>query len=74
MASNEGAEDLSKKIKEAGDQVRTLKTDKAAKDQVDAAVKILMDLKLEYKTKTGQDWVPEGGAAPARAPAVIFLT
>ena len=31
MASNSGAEDLSKKIKDAGDQVRNLKTEKAAK-------------------------------------------
>ena len=32
-----------------------------------------MDLKLEFKTSTGQDWVPEGGAAAPRAPAVIIL-
>ena len=31
MASNSAAEELSKKIKEAGDNVRKLKADKAAK-------------------------------------------
>ena len=31
MASNTNAEELSNKIKDAGDKVRTLKTEKAAK-------------------------------------------
>ena len=37
------------KITEQGNKVRELKTAKAAKDDIDAAVKMLLALKLEYK-------------------------
>merc|ERR1712106_1184053 len=50
-----------------GDLVRKLKTEKAAKPEIDAAVKKLLALKAEYKAATGSDWKP--GAAPAPAPA-----
>jgi len=42
--------------------VRNLKSQKADKKDVEAAVKLLLDLKTEYKAATGQDWKP--GAAP----------
>ena len=38
-------------------------------EQIDAAVKVLTDLKIDYKKSTGEDWVPEGGAT-ARTSAV----
>ncbi|KAF3833094.1 hypothetical protein F7725_026759 [Dissostichus mawsoni] len=47
-----------------GEVVRKLKSEKAPKDQVDAAVKQLLVLKAEYKEATGQDYKP--GAAPAQ--------
>ena len=51
--------DLNEKIILQGDTVRNLKTQKAAKQDVDAAVKLLLQLKGEYKTATGQDWKPQ---------------
>lgn len=54
------------KIAEQGDKVREIKAGKAPKDQVDAAVKVLLDLKAEYKKVSGKDWKP--GAQPATVP------
>uniref|UniRef100_A0A673K0G6 proline--tRNA ligase n=1 Tax=Sinocyclocheilus rhinocerous TaxID=307959 RepID=A0A673K0G6_9TELE len=51
-----------------GDLVRQLKTDKAPKEQVDAAVKQLLALKSEFKQQTGQEYKP-GMAPPPSAPA-----
>ena len=48
-----------------GNIVRDLKTAKASKDEVTAAVQKLLKLKEEYKAATGQDYKPPaGGAAP----------
>jgi bifunctional glutamyl/prolyl-tRNA synthetase len=60
-------DEISNKIKEVGESVRNLKLQKAAKDEVDKAVKSLLELKAEYKKVSGQDWVAEGGAAPRSA-------
>jgi bifunctional glutamyl/prolyl-tRNA synthetase len=46
-----------------GDAVRELKAKKAAKEDVDAAIKQLLALKAEYKEKTGQEYKP--GSPPA---------
>ena len=46
------------KIKEQGDVVRKLKADKAAKADIDEAVKKLLALKADFKAATGQDWKP----------------
>uniref|UniRef100_A0A8C3T7J9 Bifunctional glutamate/proline--tRNA ligase n=1 Tax=Chelydra serpentina TaxID=8475 RepID=A0A8C3T7J9_CHESE len=51
------------KIVEQGEVVRKLKAEKAPKDKVDEAVKLLLSLKAEYKEKTGQDYKP--GHLPA---------
>lgn len=40
----------------------------STKDQVDAAVKQLLDLKAEYKQATGQDYKPGTAPVPAAAP------
>ena len=56
-----GAE-LDAKIKSQGDTVRKLKTEKADKASIDAAVKTLLELKAQYKAATGSDWKP--AAAP----------
>ncbi|KAH0622690.1 hypothetical protein JD844_025203 [Phrynosoma platyrhinos] len=54
------------KVAEQGELVRRLKLEKAAKDQIDAAVKVLLALKAEYKQKTGQDYKP--GHPPTALP------
>ncbi|XP_047435934.1 bifunctional glutamate/proline--tRNA ligase isoform X2 [Mugil cephalus] len=59
---------LYERVAQQGEVVRKLKSEKAPKDQVDAAVKQLLALKAEYKQTTGQEYKP--GAAPAqKAPA-----
>uniref|UniRef100_A0A182IPC6 Bifunctional glutamate/proline--tRNA ligase n=1 Tax=Anopheles atroparvus TaxID=41427 RepID=A0A182IPC6_ANOAO len=54
---------LVEKITKQGDTVRTLKSGGAPKPEIDAAVKMLLDLKAEYKKLTGTDYVPPAGAA-----------
>jgi bifunctional glutamyl/prolyl-tRNA synthetase len=44
--------------------VRNLKSQKAAKDEIDAAVKTLLELKAQYKELTGTDF-PVAGRTPA---------
>ncbi|XP_024003024.1 LOW QUALITY PROTEIN: tryptophan--tRNA ligase, cytoplasmic [Salvelinus sp. IW2-2015] len=44
------------KLTSQGDTVRTLKTEKAAKADIDAAVQLLLKLKVDYKQVTGQDY------------------
>lgn len=52
------AELISEKIKKQGDKVRNLKSSKADKSIIDQEVKILLNLKSEYKNEVGQDWKP----------------
>uniref|UniRef100_A0A8C6PTQ0 Bifunctional glutamate/proline--tRNA ligase n=1 Tax=Nothobranchius furzeri TaxID=105023 RepID=A0A8C6PTQ0_NOTFU len=54
---------LYEQVAEQGEAVRKLKAEKAPKDQIDAAVKQLLALKVEYKQQTGQDYKP-GSQAP----------
>ncbi|XP_021340016.1 bifunctional glutamate/proline--tRNA ligase-like, partial [Mizuhopecten yessoensis] len=61
------AADLDTKICAQGEQVRKLKTEKAPKDRIEAAVKILLALKAEYKSATGKDWKPDAKPAPVTA-------
>jgi len=64
--ANSGAgSDISAKITAQGDIVRQLKGDKKPKEEIDAAVKVLLALKDDYKKATGSDWKPAGGA-PAK--------
>ncbi|XP_067421040.1 bifunctional glutamate/proline--tRNA ligase isoform X2 [Emydura macquarii macquarii] len=46
------------KVAEQGEVVRKLKTEKASKDQIGAAVKVLLTLKADYKQQTGQEYNP----------------
>ncbi|KFV67057.1 Bifunctional glutamate/proline--tRNA ligase, partial [Dryobates pubescens] len=59
------------KVAEQGEVVRKLKAEKAPKEQIDEAVKILLNLKAEYKQKTGQEYKPGN---PPSAPACVFPT
>ncbi|XP_063184489.1 bifunctional glutamate/proline--tRNA ligase isoform X4 [Chroicocephalus ridibundus] len=56
------------KVAEQGEAVRRLKAEKAPKEQVDEAVKILLNLKAEYKQKTGQEYKP--GNPPSTPPCI----
>lgn len=61
-ATEDKGADIDGKIKAQGDKVRQLKTDKAEKAEVEAAVKTLLELKAEYKAATGKDWKPPAAA------------
>nr|XP_061796532.1 bifunctional glutamate/proline--tRNA ligase-like [Nerophis lumbriciformis] len=63
-SSSSSASCLYERVAQQGDLVRKLKSQKAPKDQVDAAVKQLLALKAEYKQATGKEYQP--GAAPAQ--------
>ncbi|XP_056342211.1 bifunctional glutamate/proline--tRNA ligase isoform X3 [Oenanthe melanoleuca] len=49
---------LYSKVAQQGEVVRKLKSEKASKDQIDEAVKLLLSLKADYKEKTGQEYKP----------------
>jgi len=55
---NAAAEAIDMKIKNVGDLIRKLKTEKATKDQIGEEVKVLLLLKNCYKNKTGNEWKP----------------
>ncbi|XP_068086803.1 bifunctional glutamate/proline--tRNA ligase [Anabrus simplex] len=61
--------DLLDKIAAQGDKVRTLKTNKAEKSVIDAEVKVLIALKAEFKSVTGQDWKPGMVSQSVESPA-----
>ncbi|XP_076642990.1 glutamyl-prolyl-tRNA synthetase [Halictus rubicundus] len=50
---------LSESIRKQGDKVRQLKSSKADKNVVDLEVKVLLELKNNYKTIAGEEWKPE---------------
>merc|ERR1719477_337334 len=61
------ADNLNAAVATQGDLVRKLKTEKAAKPEIDEAVKKLLALKAEYKAATGSDWKPGATPAPVKA-------
>jgi len=64
------ASDLNTKITDQGDLVRKLKAEKASKPEVDSAVKILLQLKAEFKSVSGQDWKPGMALTGSKSPAL----
>ena len=62
--------DIDGKIKAQGDAVRKLKSAKADKAEVDAAVKLLLQLKADFKAATGNDWKPAAALAAGKKPGV----
>lgn len=52
------AAEIDGKIQAQGNKVRDLKSAKAAKADVDAAVKELLELKTQFKAETGNEWKP----------------
>uniref|UniRef100_A0A8D0GQY5 Glutamyl-prolyl-tRNA synthetase 1 n=1 Tax=Sphenodon punctatus TaxID=8508 RepID=A0A8D0GQY5_SPHPU len=57
------------KVAEQGEVVRKLKAAKASKDEIDAAVKVLLPLKAEYKQKTGQEYKPGNPPSASLCPS-----
>ncbi|NP_001080533.1 tryptophanyl-tRNA synthetase 1 S homeolog [Xenopus laevis] len=55
--------DLYNQVTAQGDKIRVLKSEKSPKEEIDAAVKLLLALKVDYKNVTGQDYKP--GVPPA---------
>lgn len=53
-----GGSDLQSQVDEQGVKVRNLKSAKAPKPEIDAAVKTLLELKAKFKEVTGQDYKP----------------
>merc|ERR1712107_960715 len=68
-ASATAGGDLGAAVAAQGDLVRKLKAEKAAKPDVDEAVKKLLSLKADFKAATGNDWKPGATAAPVKAPS-----
>ncbi|XP_064604056.1 bifunctional glutamate/proline--tRNA ligase-like [Liolophura sinensis] len=62
LPSSSNAVELDNKIKQQGEKIRKLKSDKAEKSVIEPEVKVLLGLKAEYKSATGKDWKP--GAEP----------
>ncbi|KAK5648583.1 hypothetical protein RI129_003475 [Pyrocoelia pectoralis] len=60
---------LNDEIIAQGDAVRSLKSQKAAKTEVDAAVQILLHLKAEYKELTSTEWKP--GCVPPNSEKAV---
>ncbi|XP_031617339.1 bifunctional glutamate/proline--tRNA ligase isoform X2 [Contarinia nasturtii] len=63
-ALSSSADDLNERITKQGNLVRDLKSQKADKAKIDAAVKTLLALKTDFKAQTGKDWTPN--AAPVK--------
>jgi len=60
-------DEINDKIVAQGDTVRALKSAKAPKEEIDAAVKVLLALKADFKAATGADWKPPSPAQVAQA-------
>lgn len=61
-AASPQGEVLYTQVAQQGEVVRKLKAEKAPKEQVDEAVKTLLDMKTKYKTLTGQEYKPIAAA------------
>lgn len=74
-SGSNSAKDINDKIVAQGDKVRSLKSEKAPKDRVDAEVKLLLELKSEFKKVAGKDWKPgtvvESEVKVAAAPQAV---
>ena len=57
---NQSSHQSINQFREAGDKVRELKTAKADKAAIDAAVKVLLENKAAFKAETGEDGASKG--------------
>ncbi|XP_013106972.2 bifunctional glutamate/proline--tRNA ligase [Stomoxys calcitrans] len=58
-SSSSGVAKILENIKDQGDKIRKLKSEKAGKSIIDTEVKTLLALKGEYKSLTGKEWTPD---------------
>ncbi|RWS15020.1 bifunctional glutamate/proline--tRNA ligase-like protein, partial [Dinothrombium tinctorium] len=58
---------LSLKIKEQGDKIRKMKSDKKSKEELKPEIDCLLKLKDEYKKLTGNEWKPEEESASKKS-------
>lgn len=65
---------LDNEIMKQGDVVRNLKTQKAAKTDIDIAVKSLLSLKTQYKELTNTEWKPGSSSLIEESTAVLSST
>ncbi|XP_060525043.1 bifunctional glutamate/proline--tRNA ligase [Cylas formicarius] len=65
------ATDLLQQISDHGNKVRELKTNKADKTVIDAEVKTLLELKEQYKARTGQEWKADLLASAIKVESVV---
>lgn len=65
---NQYIQTIYNKVTDQGNRVRQLKSSKATKDVIDSEVKILKDLKAEYKEASGSDYQPPDNK-PAAQPS-----
>ncbi|KAK6481551.1 tryptophan--tRNA ligase [Huso huso] len=66
-AATESPMEFYEKLTAQGEAVKALKTGKAPKEEIDVAVKLLLQLKLDYKRVSGQDY--KAGCPPTDSPA-----
>ncbi|KAK2184184.1 hypothetical protein NP493_277g03032 [Ridgeia piscesae] len=74
VASSGNAAAIDQQITDQGNKIRQLKGEKAAKDVIQQQVKVLLSLKEQYQTVTGQAWKPSDAkpstqAKPAKSAA-----
>lgn len=60
---------LTEKIAVQGNTVRDLKSSGGSKADIDGAVKLLLNLKLEYKNATGEEFAAPAGRPSSKKPA-----
>lgn len=65
-AAGQSSAELNGEIVRQGDIVRKLKEQKATKEEINNAVKLLLSLKSDYKKLTNTDWKP--GCTPPSTP------
>lgn len=71
LSSRGSASDLKERITKQGDLIRDLKSQKAEKARIDAEVKLLLDLKGQFKALTGSDWNPGINVANTSSPVNV---
>ena len=64
--------ELFEKVAKQGDSVRKLKSEKASKEDIMAAVDLLKQLKVEFKEATGQDYQPGESTFHQNSTKMIF--
>uniref|UniRef100_A0A1A9WPS7 Bifunctional glutamate/proline--tRNA ligase n=1 Tax=Glossina brevipalpis TaxID=37001 RepID=A0A1A9WPS7_9MUSC len=70
-SQNDDVTEILDKIKFQGDIIRKLKSEKFPKPDIDAEVQVLLSLKAQYKTITGEEWTPNTKSGPGTMPVKV---